>query len=1380
LEDVVLNTLYISIGGAILLALIVALIGPLFVDWTSYRAAFEREASLALGQPVRVLGTADMQILPLPHLQFGTVHVGPNKSEPLLVVDQFDVRIELLPLLKGEIDVVDMTLTSPQLRLHVDEGGETGWKAAQKSERQVNPKQIKLNNVVIKDGHLLVRNAQSGQQFDIRNFNGTVNARSLFGPYKIESSFSVKGEPYSLMISSGRASGDEVRVKSLLTPANIPVTLAMDGAISKTLDYRGDVKIQNVVDASQGSTPWSLEGKASFSPQALRLDQFAFLYGPEEQSYRVNGRGFVDLGREPNFGLELASRQLDLDRSLGQGPNAPIDLRQALSAFGGLLHSLPKPKMNGQIKFEVPSVILGGGILQNLLLDAKLANKGEQGAWQIESLEADLPGASRVAVSGLYSDRQIGEDTQFAFEGEGRLRSDQPAVFAKWWLKDAPQQGRLVPFDLSGRILLKPGQFSLSNVTLDLEGDQLEGRLDWLDGKEQIHDTASGMLDVSMKADRLNVDVIQSLGDLLLAKRASKGDRFSNITLDIAARHLLSGDFSGRDLAAKLHVSSGVIDIEQLSVKNLEGADVSATGKLEDLTGDPKGYLTGTLVADKLTGLTGLVSRLMPDHGLSRWLERSQSALEPADLAFSVSGRNQGQTGSADGASRGLDGTLSGKVGGGTLSLEGEIDGALSDWTSSPANLSLKLDYPKGQKLLTLLGGDGLGLSLPQLEAQMSLSGILQEGAKLESRILASDGGFEFQGQLTAKPQAHETSWSAQGDVAVQSDDALPFLNAFGLPAGSIAAALPADLSATLAYEGETLSLSAIQGSWDRQPILGDVTYRTGLSGHAIEGALELGDIDGIWLGETLLGAGRLTSLDKNWPDLAFVAPPRGTKDEALRLSLDIKGRSLELSSPYIFQKPQFNLIWRQGGLAVRDFKALLHGGEVSAGLQLDNLEGEGVLKGHVQTKDVALAPLIWQRDGRSVASGLFDATLDLEAQGRSLAGMVSSLSGNGTFALKEATLRYFNPEAFGLVMRAVDAGLELEDAAIAKAFAAHMDAGSMDVKRLDGAFRIAGGTLRAGNMRAETDLLRSRGNLVLDLNQHSLDGDWSIATEPKEEDAVTGAVPEVGVIFSGDLSNPVRRIDVAPFTGYLSIRAFEKEVDRIEAMQADILEKEGFRRKLKLYRQEAKHRELEAIAARKAAEKAAQAAKEAEAKRKAEEAKRRAEEELRIKEQKRKEREEAERKAEEARRAEQERQAEERRLEEERERQRLEKERIEQLRQQQKKPLREWINPDEIEVKPLSPLGQAPLQPDLRNNGNRNSDPIRTGGIIQRSVSPASFAETAPQAEQTTPSILLPRSLGTLPKQPARSSPVLYERGNDRDLFNRLRQSPDLIIRLD
>jgi len=71
-----LQATLLGVSIAIILALVAALVGPHFVDWTQYRATFEREATRLAGQPVRIGGAIDVRLLPTPSVQLGRVEIG--------------------------------------------------------------------------------------------------------------------------------------------------------------------------------------------------------------------------------------------------------------------------------------------------------------------------------------------------------------------------------------------------------------------------------------------------------------------------------------------------------------------------------------------------------------------------------------------------------------------------------------------------------------------------------------------------------------------------------------------------------------------------------------------------------------------------------------------------------------------------------------------------------------------------------------------------------------------------------------------------------------------------------------------------------------------------------------------------------------------------------------------------------------------------------------------------------------------------------------------------------------------------------------------------------------------------------------------------------
>src|SRR5690606_22397851 len=144
---------FVLVGGLIVLVLTAALVGPYFVDWTSYRADFEREASRVLGRAVTVGGIASARLLPFPSVTFSDVRVadaGPDG--PAMTVDQFSMDAELAPFLRGEVLIFDMRLVRPRVTIAVAGDGHVDWAA--RPDAVFDPRQVRLEKVTVTDGEV--------------------------------------------------------------------------------------------------------------------------------------------------------------------------------------------------------------------------------------------------------------------------------------------------------------------------------------------------------------------------------------------------------------------------------------------------------------------------------------------------------------------------------------------------------------------------------------------------------------------------------------------------------------------------------------------------------------------------------------------------------------------------------------------------------------------------------------------------------------------------------------------------------------------------------------------------------------------------------------------------------------------------------------------------------------------------------------------------------------------------------------------------------------------------------------------------------------------------------------------------------------------------
>lgn len=178
-----LNSVYITVGGALILALVVALVGPLVIDWSAYRSLFENYGEKVLGHQVTILGETDVQLLPAPYVKLSDVRVG-AVEDPLLTIKGFEGRIELPSLLRGEVHVTEMKLNEPELNLSLDEAGrldvlQTNMRRSVISE--IDPSSLILEGVSVKNGSIVLTDARTGEVRRAENANLELSAGGCRG-----------------------------------------------------------------------------------------------------------------------------------------------------------------------------------------------------------------------------------------------------------------------------------------------------------------------------------------------------------------------------------------------------------------------------------------------------------------------------------------------------------------------------------------------------------------------------------------------------------------------------------------------------------------------------------------------------------------------------------------------------------------------------------------------------------------------------------------------------------------------------------------------------------------------------------------------------------------------------------------------------------------------------------------------------------------------------------------------------------------------------------------------------------------------------------------------------------------------------------------------
>ncbi|PVB61647.1 AsmA family protein [Labrenzia sp. 011] len=1144
-------------GIAVILVLVTALVGPFFIDWTVYRSTFESYAERVLGHRVTVLGEADLRLLPAPSISFSDVRVG-EAEDPLLVVDQFNMRIELPPLLKGEIRVIEMELDRPRLSLSLDEGGRLDWLTAMTSDgalAKLPPDDVAFENVSIRNGALSIVDARSGEIHRIDNGNLSVSARSLSGPFKAVGSLAVEGTPYNVSLATGRAQDDTgLRIKGEVTPTAMPVNFAFDGNLTQSdaaPTFEGDFNIASIPLEDSETSDWSAQGRFAADIAEIAIPEFEFRYGPDDRRLSLTGTADLIYSGRKRFEVRARSKQVDLDRLLGGGPQEPVALDTAGERLIAALRSVPLPPVDGAISMDVPAIVAGGGIIQNVRLDLETM----LGGWRIARLAGRLPGRTMVATQG-----DLGLEPSLTYRGAVSISSDQPGSFLSWWTQKDTGVKSLDPVALEGRLNLIPEGAALDNLRLTLAGAEARGGLSYRKPR-----TGNAVFSLSLDADKLDLDQIESLAGLIRPARSAGGRTQDPTGLDVSIRlratQVTARGVEGEGLALEAEYSDGGVRIDRLFAEDLAGARLDVEGAIRNLFSAPEGTVSGTLDARDLSGLVALAGGIFPQTVFVERLERAAASLVPAKFDANLT---------AAAAGDGTDMTLSleGSAGGADAFLKAELQGRVDDWRNADIDLGVGLQGPDGGKLLQQLGFDVIPIDADN-GGRLSIvaRGVPANGLDLEIETSVGESQLDAKGTVTLK-ESSETQYRMS--VAAKSRDLGPLALMAGRVLPVMSGALPADVTVDLEGAGSILTISKAAGqvgdtSFEGR-LKGDLQPAPGERNRRFSGDVRVSRADLRTLSELILGPDQWFSLGdgtSNWPSAPFGTPlPHG-----IDLSLDFRADRLFADDATEIANARAQLRITPTLLRLDGLNGAFAGGSLEASLSLRRSDAEAAASGRVKLDGADLRQLVWRPDNRAVASGSLDLFLEFEGAGRSISAIVAGLGGGGTFSMEKGDFRGLNPQAFQLVTRAVDSGLDLQDEKIRDMFVSHMAAGNLPFNRVDGTLTLVGGRLSARNVVVDSGKAEIFGSAEVDLGTSELDADFSLKVDPGEN-AVTGAEPQVGLLFEGPVEAPARRIDITPFTAYLTLRAFEQEVERVEKLQAEILERDRLTRELKRQRE--------------------------------------------------------------------------------------------------------------------------------------------------------------------------------------------------------------------
>lgn len=1152
-----------------MIALITALVAPNYIEWSNYRAEFEIQAGKVLGQKVEVRGSAKARLFPLPRIEFTDVTVGAREDgEAMMVVDRFRVDVELAPLLKGDILIVDMELQNPKVNIAVGKNGVVDWTSRQIGG--IDPDDVLLEKVTIQNGSIRLHNIETDQSFEAEKINASISARTLAGPWTVRGNLVLNGEKADIRIKTGRLQDKAViNARLNIQPHSHPYSIELSGPIGLvegTLRYKGKFSLRAMQNRKALPTgepglifpyealPVRMTGQFDARPNALKLQEFKLAVGHKDDPYTIDGTAQAAFGDRSLFKIVAEGQQIDVDRlgKLQPESGAKPSLVERLAVLKNIFERVPVPPAEGQISLYLPAIVAGDTVIREVGVDIQPRKNG----WQLSNLEAGLPGRTTLQAHGLLT---LGKDAEF--KGQLLLASKQPSGFAGWLKGDVNETIRSLPnAGFSAKVILNDKRILLQKLEVVLGKTKLKGAFERV-----VNSGGDPSITTILDGNDIDYETMQALFLLFVSDR--EGGRFSDHNIDVIliSEALSLKGIKAKNVATALKLIDGHLKIEQLEIGDLAGAKISAKGELRDALNLPSGELAVSVSAKHSAELLQLIKKNIGANLVLDNLSENPSLVDDLDLNANIKIAAENDTSV-------LNVKLLGEAGGTGIDIGFKLNGDLEKPAEAQSSIELSLVNSRPQILLQQLAIPVLPLDVDgELTIAARFDGILNNS--IDAEFDASIGTATLVGKGEIDKVKGKTNRS-RFDLKLNAPDLDPILYLAGFSFPGIGRGDPVQLSANVTSLGSWLSIKNIEGSLGGQKVDAKFTInRNAKPRMMVKGALALQQlslefISGLVMGETAIENG------SDWSNAPFTLPALQEIDGAIKLSV---GSSDMSTSAFGYVEPAKNLKatleLNDGDIAIRDAKFDWLGGQVEGEIALSQNQSEVLVNSKIQIENADIGEVTWAKNRNPFIGGQYNATINVEGSGQSIAKIISNLAGSGTITIRDGIIQALNPSALPVILSRADLKIEEElqsaaDSLISEALTSK----PFNFAKAEAAFSIAGGNVRASNVVITTKDAKIDGDMRLDLSNLTIDGNARILFEAGEN-ALTGATPEVNYAVSGPMAMPDVKRSTELFASFLSMRVRERKEQEYETQKEDILETQRLTRMVRLYKGRLKQR---------------------------------------------------------------------------------------------------------------------------------------------------------------------------------------------------------------
>jgi uncharacterized protein involved in outer membrane biogenesis len=1180
------NNLLIAIAVFAITVLAALFAVPHFIDWNSYRSAFEEEARNVIGREVQVDGDVTLHLLPTPYFRVEKVRIADTATpltEHFFKTDSLSIKLSIAPLLRGVVEVNEIEFQRPVLRVAQDAKGAWNWQdfAQALSSTGYMPANVTLASLRVVDGVLALHGTDGTERTRLDGVNGELSAPALEGPYRFRGNFTSGGATREVRIATATPEPDgKVPLRLSLRLLDTGASYVLD---ARAIDLMGKTRVEGDLTArlpiagppparapkraragsdeessiDQGETP--LEAKAKFKADVAgaAFSDVILTFELGDRPQIVTGSARAAWRTPVTLDMDLASRWIDVDRLAGAAEGAsPAATVAKLAAW--VRNLLPGDSL-ARMSIAVEQANLAGEAIGPL----RLAVARSASSLEIGELRTTLPGGTRVDLKGDIS----GAADALAYRGDIGVKGASTARFVAWASGNALAIAAEAdgPFDIKANITVDPaGDLAVRDFAGTLAGTALKGSgaYRWRDRPEVTVALEGPKIDARslLPADMSLLDLYNGLLSPATAAKASDGrastagsavSRLFQADIDVRlkAGQLVTAARTYRDFSTAMVTRGDSLKQLLLRLAGDDGYNLELEGRVNNIGGPAKGTVRGHVVAQTpdsiapLAALFGLPAALRP--GDSR-----QQAIAPLRLAGTLSFGSRTQTSA--------DLVVDGEANGAPVKVNARFDGSSGGWRNGRADVTASVDAGEPGKIVAMLfpvdapagriaGGAKAGRIL------LRAAGVPSQGLTSLLSVDAADVALTYRGQLTLA----EAGAKSDGDMELRAGNGTALAALVGLAPAWRAEGVPVSAKLKLGLDGTTVSMDKIALQLGGSRLSGKIALSAGADGRRrVNASLGTEEIALTTLLNPLVdlrfgaaGAAEAVLLGRPipWPDEPFSAAVFDAFEGQVQLNV----KRLTFADGMAVEGAKLNVALQPGKIEVKELTGSALGGEVKAAVSFEKAPAGADVRGNFAL-GLMLEDIPGARPPR--ASGTMIGRVEFAGRGLSPRAAVSAFTGEGSITFDDAKLPGLAP---GAVAAAAEAALKAEPGKLAptlrQALTAKLAAGGLQVGQASFGLDIADGQLRSRPLAVDTDEGRANGTARLDLKTLKLDSQWRLEAKLPGDDAAAKPLPAAIVSYRAPvaaLGAAELQIDTAALEQELAARKIEHDMEELERLR--------------------------------------------------------------------------------------------------------------------------------------------------------------------------------------------------------------------------------------